>query len=67
MKSNNINVYKKMSVQDLEKELKALQETVFKLRFKKVVEEIKDTTQSKKARKQIAQIKTLLRQQATQE
>ncbi len=56
-----------MSVQDLEKELKALQETVFKLRFKKVVEEIKDTTQSKKARKQIAQIKTLLRQQATQE
>jgi len=66
VKSNNMKLYQKMSAEELEKEAKNLQESLLKLRFKKVVEDVKDTSQAKKAKKQIAQIKTILRQQELQ-
>ena len=66
MKSNNIKVYQKMSSDELNKEIKVLQEGLFKLRFQKVVEETRDTSKIKKAKRQIAQIKTVLRLQEVQ-
>lgn len=65
MKSNNFKVYEKMSGEELNKELKNLQEALLKIRFKKVVEENVDTSQSRKTRKQIAQINTILRNRET--
>lgn len=58
------------SREELLKELKLTQENIFKLRFKKSVEETMDTSQFRKSRVKIAQINTLLRQMelaATQE
>jgi len=65
VKSNNFKVYEKMSGEELNKELKNLQEALLKIRFKKVVEENVDTSQSRKTRKQIAQINTILRNRET--
>jgi ribosomal protein L29 len=50
----------KMSDGELQKELVASQESLFKLRFKKVVEEITDIAVIRKTRRKIAQIKTIL-------
>lgn len=50
------------SSEELLKELKAIQESLFKLRFQKSVEETMDTSQFRKARVKVAQINTLLRQ-----
>ncbi len=52
---------------ELQKELKATNEALYKMRFQKVVEEKSDTSQFKKLRVKIAQIKTLLRSLELQE
>lgn len=66
MKSNNIQTLRKLSVSEMEKELKAAEETIFKLRFQKVVEEVGDTSQIRKTKKKIAQLQTLLQAQPKQ-
>ena len=58
----SIRELRKLSTVELEKDLKSTQEALLKLRFKKVVDEVTDTTQIRKAKRKIARIKTLLRE-----
>lgn len=57
-----LKALKGKSQDELIKELKQTQELIYKLRFQKVVEETMDTSQFRKSRVKIAQIKTLLQQ-----
>jgi len=57
---------RKLSDTELEKELKSVQDALLKLRFQKVVDEVTDTTQINKKRREVAQIKTLLKERALQ-
>lgn len=61
-----IKELRKLSAAELEKTLKSTQESLFKLRFQKVVEDVTDTTQIKKNKRKIAQIKTLMTEQELQ-
>lgn len=49
-----------MTDNELQKELESCQESLFKYRFQKVVEEVSDTNVIRKAKRKIAQIKTLV-------
>lgn len=62
----SLKALKGKAKEELVKELKQAQEAVYKLRFQKVVEETMDTSQFRKIRVKIAQIKTLLRQMELQ-
>ena len=58
----SVKELRKLSGNELQKELKSAQESLLKLRFQKVVDEVTDTTQLKKNRKAVAQIKTILKE-----
>lgn len=51
----------KLSEDELKKEIVSSQETIYKMRFQKQVEETTDKTVINKTRKKIARIKTILR------
>ncbi len=53
---------RKLSDSELAKELKTVQESLYKLRFQKVVDEMVDTSVIRKARKKIARVKTIQRE-----
>ena len=59
MKNNKI---KEMSSQDLEKELSELKSELFKLRFSLATNGLDNTLKVKEVRKEIARIKTILRE-----
>ena len=59
MKKNN---YNEMSSPELEKELVEIKEELFKLRFRLATNGLENPMKIKEARKNIARIKTLLRQ-----
>lgn len=50
------------TTEDLEKELEGLVEGLFKLRFRKVTDVVENPAEFKKSRRQIARIKTILRE-----
>lgn len=54
----------KMSEAELNKELGNCQQSLFKMKFQKVVEEIADITVIRKTKRKIAQIKTILHARA---
>ena len=58
----SVKEIRKLSDGELQKELKSAQESLLKLRFQKVVDEVTDTTQLKKNRRAVAQMKTILRE-----
>lgn len=62
-----INELRKMSDVELAKELKEAQDNLFKLRFKKVIDEMNDKSQIKKSKRKIARIKTILSQRVSSE
>jgi len=64
MKINKIN---EMSSPDLEKELGELKNELFKLRFSLATNGLEDPTKIKKVKKDIARIKTVLRQREMNE
>ena len=49
------------STEELENDLKDFKEGLFNLKFRHILGQLEDTSQSKKARKNIAQVKTILR------
>lgn len=51
---------RKLSDEELKKELEEAREGLLKLRFQKVVDEMNDTSVIRKTRRKIARIKTLL-------
>lgn len=57
-----INKIKEMSSQDLEKELGELKQELFKLRFNLATNGLDNPMKIKEVRKDIARIKTILRQ-----
>lgn len=67
MKLKQIKELRKLSEKELIKELKIAREAALKLRFQKVVDEVTDTSQIKKSKIKIAQIKTLLSERKSQE
>ena len=54
--------YKDQTDEDLKKKLNELVEGLFKLRFRKVTDVVENPAQFKKDRRNIARIKTVLRQ-----
>jgi len=54
--------YKELTDEDLKKKLNELVEGLFKLRFRKVTDVVENPAQFKKDRRNIARIKTVLRQ-----
>ncbi|MBI2901534.1 MAG: 50S ribosomal protein L29 [Planctomycetes bacterium] len=48
--------------EDLERDLEGLVEGLFKLRFRKVTDVVENPAEFKKSRRQIARIKTILRE-----
>ncbi len=62
MKSRKeVEELRKMSDSELQKELDATHEALYKLRFQSVVDEMVDTSVVRKAKKRMARIKTILR------
>ena len=62
-----INKIKEMSSPELEKELGELKNELFKLRFSLATNGLEDPTKIKKVKKDIARIKTVLRQREMNE
>ena len=60
MKSSNINEYKNMSAEELEKELKALKQELFKLRFQHALNGLDNPKKITIVRKNIARVNTIL-------
>lgn len=60
MKSSNINEYKNMSAEQLEKELKALKQELFKLRFQHALNGLDNPKKITIVRKNIARVNTVL-------
>jgi len=54
--------FKELTDEDLKKKLNELVEGLFKLRFRKVTDVVENPAQFKKDRRNIARIKTVLRQ-----
>jgi len=54
--------YKEQTVEELNKKLNDLVEGLFKLRFRKVTDVVENPAQFKKDRRNIARIKTVLRE-----
>ena len=54
--------YKELTDEDLNKKLNELVEGLFKLRFRKVTDVVENPAQFKKDRRNIARIKTVLRE-----
>jgi len=54
--------YKELTDEDLKKKLSELVEGLFKLRFRKVTDVVENPAQFKKDRRNIARIKTVLRE-----
>lgn len=61
-KNSSLTEYKKMSLENLRKELQKNKEALYKIKFQKTVEEFKDVTQIRKMKCKIAQILTLITQ-----
>ena len=60
MKSSNINEYKNMSAEEPEKELKALKQELFKLRFQHALNGLDNPKKITIVRKNIARVNTVL-------
>ncbi len=60
MKSSKINEYKNMSVEELQKELKALKNELFKLRFQHSLKGLDNPKKLTLVRKEIARVNTLI-------
>ena len=60
MKSSKINEYKNMSVEALQKELKALKNELFKLRFQHSLKGLDNPKKLTLVRKEIARVNTLI-------
>jgi len=61
MKKGKANELWKLSDDELNKELGAAREALFKLKFQAVVDEVTDKSIVRKAKRKIARIKTILR------
>jgi len=57
---------REMSSEELRRKLEELQRELFNLRFRHVTRELKDTSQLRKVRKDIARVKTILRERELQ-
>ena len=60
MKSSKTNEYKNMSVEELQKELKALKNELFKLRFQHSLKGLDNPKKLTLVRKEIARVNTLI-------
>ena len=60
MKSSKINEYNNMSVEDLQKELKALKNELFKLRFQHVLNGLDNPKKITLVKKNIARVNTVI-------
>ena len=60
MKSSNINEYKNMSAEELEKELKALKQELFKLRFQHALNGLDNPKKITLVKKNIARVNTVI-------
>ena len=60
MKSSKINEYKNMSVEDLQKELKALKNELFKLRFQHTLNVLDNPKKIAMVKKNIARVNTVI-------
>jgi large subunit ribosomal protein L29 len=60
MKSSNINEYKNMSVEQLQKELKELKNELFKLRFQNSLNGLDNPKKITLVKKEIARVNTLI-------
>ena len=60
MKSSKINEYNNMSVEDLQKELKALKSELFKLRFQHALNGLSNPKQITLVKKNIARVNTVI-------
>lgn len=60
MKNLKTSELRKLSDEEIKKELDESRESLLKLRFQKVVDEMNDTSVFRKTRRKIARIKTIL-------
>ena len=60
MKSSKINEYNNMSVEDLQKELKALKNELFKLRFQHALNGLDNPKKITLVKKNIARVNTVI-------
>lgn len=60
MKSNKINEYKNMTVEDLQKELKSLKSELFKLRFQHALNGLDNPKKITQVKKNIARVNTVI-------
>ena len=60
MKSSKINEYKNMSVEDLQKELKALKNELFKLRFQHTLNGLDNPKKIAMVKKNLARVNTVI-------
>lgn len=60
MKSNKINEYKDMTVEDLQKELKNLKSELFKLRFQHALNGLDNPKKITQVKKNIARVNTVI-------
>lgn len=60
MKSNKINEYKDMTVEDLQKELKSLKSELFKLRFQHALNGLDNPKKITQVKKNIARVNTVI-------
>lgn len=60
MKSSKINEYNNMSVEDLQKELKALKNELFKLRFQHALNGLDNPKKISLVKKNIARVNTVI-------
>lgn len=58
-----INDIRKMSADELQKELVALKEELFKLRFQNATNQLENPKQIESVKKDIARVKTIIREQ----
>lgn len=64
MKKSKASELRKLSDEQLTKELEEARGSLLKLRFQKVVDEMTDTSVFRKTRRKIARIKTILSERA---
>ena len=67
MKSSKINEYNNMSVEDLQKELKALKNELFKLRFQHALNGLDNPKKITLVKKNIARVNTVITQKTVKE
>ncbi len=60
MKSNKINEYNNMTVEDLQKELKELKKELFKLRFQHAMNGLDNPKKMSNIKKDIARVNTVI-------